>query len=101
LARFRRYAGFLILLLATPAEARCHSIWHYPWPQSCNAGRAALMHRTWYVEVVKPPPETDQQEHDAAMATHKAELNFLLAHVHDPDSEFSQQRAGEKERNGE
>jgi hypothetical protein len=25
----------LILLLATPAEAHCYRIWHYPWEQKC------------------------------------------------------------------
>jgi hypothetical protein len=39
---------------------------------------------------------SDQREHDAAVAAHKAELNLLLAHVHDPDSQYNQQRAQEK-----
>jgi hypothetical protein len=44
----------LILLLASPAEAKCHiyRIWHYPKPQRCFTAYAVL-------SVPKPQPKID------------------------------------------
>jgi hypothetical protein len=56
----------LTLLLATPAQAHCFSIWHYPWAQQCGVFHvkqvAALPspgrgQRTWPV-----PPERIEDE---------------------------------------
>jgi hypothetical protein len=91
----------LAILLASGSEAAaCHrfSVWKYPYPQRC---RVVASH-DWFVELVKIPtepgaPDLDQQEHDDAVAAHKEELNWLLSHVHDPDSQFTRQRMQEEE----
>jgi hypothetical protein len=44
----------VVLLAATPAQARCFAIWHYKFPQHCRAeAYAALPHRNHRVV----PPE--------------------------------------------
>jgi hypothetical protein len=92
----------LALSLVPIHEAKaCHrfSVWKYPYPQRCHV--EAKTSHDWYVELVATPPapapDPDQAEHDAAVAAHKDELNWLLTHVHDPDSRYTQQRKWEEE----
>ena len=107
-------------MATTSADAHCYSQWHYPWAQKCEPHEERnpiknvrepsvkrdpkIDERTaeWRVEITKLPPVSDEEqnaldlrEHDAAVAANKAELNWLLAHVHDPDSQYNQERMQE------
>lgn len=80
----------LLLVATAPAFPHCFSVWRYPWAQRCGGNAVKKPDRTWFVEVVKPPPLPipgdprteeqirDQIGHDAAVAAHKDELNELL-----------------------
>ena len=76
-------------LVVSPAHA-CHrfSVWKYPFVQRCP--HRALADKNWFVELQDPaaaPPvsertpeqEVDQREHDAAVASHKDEINDLMS----------------------
>lgn len=50
----------LALSVAGPAEARCYSVWHYPWRQTACGGsvtRPAPIKAAY--EALKPPPPID------------------------------------------
>lgn len=48
----------IVLALATPAQAHCYSIWHYPWRQSCGATALAppMIRSRARIAVVLPAP---------------------------------------------
>ena len=81
-------AAALVLLtplFATPASSHCFSVWNYPTPQHCGGVYNRASHE-WYVEIVPPirdersPQDIkDQAEHDAAVAAHHNEINFLMS----------------------
>ena len=78
-------------LVVSPAHA-CHrfSVWKYPFPQRCAVTRvqAAPEDHSWFVEIGAeadpasdertPDQIADQREHDAAVASHKDEINGLM-----------------------
>lgn len=84
-------AGLIVLaasLMVSPAQA-CHrfSVWKFPYPQRCSV--PAQVDRSWFVEIgaeADPAPVdertpeqiADQRGHDAAVATHKDEINDLM-----------------------
>lgn len=85
-------AGLIVVaaaLMVSPAQA-CHrfSVWKYPFPQRCAV--AQQVDRSWFVEIGvpaeaapvaderTPEQEADQREHDAAVASHKGEINDLM-----------------------
>lgn len=94
----------LLLVATAPASPQhCYHEWRYPWPQHCKVGLGLAKHgedrpswagrgaeaqgKVWTVEITVPPPVKDertieqirdQEEHDAAVAAHKDELNELL-----------------------
>jgi hypothetical protein len=35
----RAMAAILLAVIATPVEAHCYSVWHYPWAQQCGVAR--------------------------------------------------------------
>lgn len=83
-------AGLIVLaaaLMVSPAQA-CHrfSVWKYPFPQRCAVAQVQV-DRSWFVEITAAPPvsertpeqEADQREHDAAVASHKDEINDLMS----------------------
>lgn len=83
-------AGLIVLaaaLMVSPAQA-CHrfSVWKYPFPQRCAVAQVQV-DRSWFVEITAAPPvsertpeqEVDQREHDAAVASHKDEINDLMS----------------------
>jgi hypothetical protein len=75
--------------VVSPAQA-CHrfSVWKYPFPQRCAVARvqAAPEDRSWFVEIQDtavvsartPEQDADQIDHDAAVASHKDEINDLM-----------------------
>lgn len=83
-------ALFLAPGLTASASSHCYSVWNFPTPQHCGAKvmRDRSKDHSWYVEIVPPVPPVrdertpeqirDQEEHDAAVAGHKDELNELL-----------------------
>lgn len=83
-----RAALALVFLWAAPASSHCFSEWRYPWPQNCGAAAPAPKDKSWYVEITQTHPVkderspqdiADQKEHDAAVAFHKDEINFLMS----------------------
>ena len=85
---------FLVTLFVPPVNARCYSVWKYPYPQRCNAGVAKLENaeglkpsgtslqvqvlssapdedHSWYVEITKLPPDW---ERDLALEKLKGQL---------------------------
>ena len=36
------------LVVATPVEAHCYSVWRYPWPQRCGAARQIVRAKSVY-----------------------------------------------------
>jgi hypothetical protein len=87
----RAALALCVLSLATPASSHCFSVWRYPTPQHCGVGVKQPDH-SWFVEVVPPAPPPapvrderspqdikDQADHDAALAIHHDELNFLMS----------------------
>lgn len=83
-------AGLIVLaaaLMVSPAQA-CHrfSVWKYPFPQRCAVAQVQVDH-SWFVEIGAeadqvdertPEQIADQREHDAAVASHKGEINDLM-----------------------
>ena len=85
-------AGLIVgaaLLMVSPAQA-CHrfSVWKYPFPQRCAVARVQAVQedRSWFVEIQDtavvaartPEQDADQIDHDAAVASHKDEINGLM-----------------------
>ena len=82
-------AAFVVVLMlaATPADARCYSRWYYPWPQSCRS-TPARPHRTWVAEappapaavasdidpILIPPGWDEEQERAEALRQAEREL---------------------------
>jgi hypothetical protein len=73
----RAALALVFMLSAQPALARCHAIWHYPWPQRCGA---PVHQRTWFAEVKPepsaPPVEPIELTRAQALETLKQELRM-------------------------
>lgn len=93
-------------LVVSPAHA-CHrfSVWKYPFPQRCVV--AQQVDRSWFVEIGVPAeaapvdertPEqiADQREHDAAVASHKDEINGLMEVLKQNEREAGYQGVDDK-----
>lgn len=85
-------AGLIVLaasLMVSPAQA-CHrfQVWNYPFPQRCAVAHVQQEDRSWFVEIGAeaapvadertPEQDADQIDHDAAVASHKDEINDLM-----------------------
>lgn len=44
-----------LLLYATPVDAKCYSVWRYPYPQNCRAIAYAPLKRMASSNVLPPP----------------------------------------------
>jgi hypothetical protein len=70
----RWFVVALAMVVSQPALA-CHrfSIWKNPWPQRCGVAhvravvRAEVPDTGWYVEVITPPPLTEEEAREAAI----------------------------------
>ena len=86
-------AGLIVgtaLLMVSPAQA-CHRfrVWNFPYPQRCSVAhvQAAPEDRSWFVEIQDtavvaartPEQDADQIDHDAAVRSHKDEINDLMS----------------------
>jgi hypothetical protein len=62
-------AAAATVVLAAPAEssARCHKIWHYPYPQRCAVSRETPARHARFVAQVKPPAPAATMVQAAAM----------------------------------
>jgi hypothetical protein len=73
-------------LVVSPAHA-CHrfSVWKFPYPQRCAVAQVQV-DRSWFVEIQDtavvsartPEQDAEQIDHDAAIASHKDEINDLM-----------------------
>lgn len=66
---------WVLLLSVEPALARCHSIWHYPWRQNCQAASHAPVHQQVKLDPLPAPPvEPEEAARVQAIETLKQEL---------------------------
>jgi hypothetical protein len=98
------FSSLSLVMFMSPADARCYSRWYYPYPQKCNADVAKLVNaeglkpsgislrvqpppsapiiddddpndHSWYVEIIKLPPDNETEARDAGISVLKGLMN--------------------------
>ena len=69
----------LAALIPSAAHAHCHRVWHYPYPQPgcgvyARVSAPASDGKTWFVEITKLPPLTEDEVREWAVEKLKEQL---------------------------